>query len=189
MSDGKAPQSGASKLASMDTELELDAISESLKLLKKLSPEGQERAYSYIGNVLGISRMLPVPAVGDEDRRGLSDPNQPKTAKNANIRFSSLAELYSAARPETGWEKVLVGGYWFQAFEGLEEFAALVVNDALKEIGAKVANVTVAFDRLKAANPSLVLQVRKSGKAQQARKQYKLTVAGMRVVEEMIGRG
>ena len=82
-----------------------------------------------------------------------------------------------------------MGGYWFQVCGGLEEFAAQLVNDALKETGAKVANVTVAFDRLRAANPSLVLHVRKSGKAQQARKQYKLTVAGIGAVEEMISRG
>jgi hypothetical protein len=106
----------------------------------------------------------------------------------SNISYASLAELYNAARPETGAQKVLVGGYWFQVCEGLQEFSAQLVNDQLKEIGAKVANVTVAFNTLKASNPSLVLQIRKSGKAQQARKQYKLTVAGIRAVEEMIQR-
>jgi hypothetical protein len=100
-----------------------------------------------------------------------------------------LAELYSAARPETGAQKVLVGGYWLQVCSQQEEFTAQAVNDGLKETGARVANVTVAFNTLKAANPSLVLQIRKSGKAQQARKQYRLTVAGIRAVDEMISRG
>lgn len=110
-------------------------------------------------------------------------------ARSPNIGYASLAELYSAARPETGAQKVLVGGYWLQVCSQQEEFTAQAVNDGLKETGARVANVTVAFNTLKAANPSLVLQIRKSGKAQQARKQYRLTVAGIRAVDEMISRG
>jgi hypothetical protein len=188
MSEVKASQTEGSKSALSDMKLEMDAISGTLILFDKLSPEGQRRAYSYVGNVLGVSKILPT-AVGvgaDGERASIRD--QPAVAKEGNIRWSSLAELYNDARPETGWEKVLVGGYWFQVCGGMEEFSAQLVNDALKEIGAKIANVTVAFDRLKASNPSLVLQVRKSGKSQQARKQYRLTVAGISTVEEMIGR-
>jgi hypothetical protein len=188
MSDGKVEQGGAARRDLPDMKSEMDAISGSLKLLEKLSHEGQRRAYSYIGNVLGIGQMPPVAADTNTKARAAAESAQAPTADRNNIRFGSLAELYNAARPETGWAKVLVGGYWFQAIQGLEEFAALLVNDALKETGAKIANVTVAFDRLKAANPSLVIQVRKSGKAQQARKQYKLTTAGVQMVEQMIGR-
>lgn len=176
------------KQAPVDMKLEMEAISGSLKLLEKLPPEGQQRAYSYVGNVLGLSRMIPVGPSAKVGGSGSISSGKQKAVAESNIGYASLAELYNAALPETGSQKVLVGGYWFQVCERLEDFGAQVVNDSLKEIGEKVANVTVAFNTLKASKPSLVLQVRKAGKAQQARKQYRLTVAGIRAVEEMIGR-
>ena len=171
-----------------DMALEMDAISKSLKLFEKLSPAAQERAYLYLGSVLGIARSNSHAAQSGNRESGghRSAPAHP--SGQSNIGYNSLAELDHAARPETGAMKVLVGGYWLQVCNQQEEFSAQAVNDGLKEIGARVANVTVAFNTLKSANPSLVLQVRKSGKSQQARKQYRLTVAGIRAVDEMIKR-
>lgn len=171
-----------------DMALEMDAISKSLKLFEKLSPEARERAYLYLGSVLGIAKSNSQAAQsgsrGSAGRHSVPAP----AGSPSNIRYDSLAELYHAARPETGALKVLVGGYWLQVCNQQEDFSAQAVNDGLKETGARVANVTVAFNTLKAANPSLVLQVRKSGKSQQARKQYRLTVAGIRAVDDMIKR-
>lgn len=170
-----------------DMKLEMEAISGSLKLFEKLSPEGQQRAFSYLGNVLGLSKMTPAAPAAKNSGGGIAKLAEPQKQEAHNIRHGSLAELYHMARPETGADKVLVGGYWCQVCESNDEFSAQMVNDQLKEIGAKVANVTVAFNTLKAADPSLVLQVRKSGKTQQARKLYKLTIAGIQAVERMLG--
>jgi hypothetical protein len=188
MTDGKTSPTEAARPASVDLKLEMEVISGSAKLFGKLAPERVEPAYFYLGNVLGAAKMSPAGPAAKGDGSSSFKSGQHKAFSKSNITYGSLAELYNAARPETGWQKVLVGGYWFQVCEGSEEFTAQIVNDQLKEIGAKVANVTVAFNTLKAFNPSLVLQVRKMGKAQQARKQYKLTVAGIRAVEELIGR-
>jgi hypothetical protein len=188
MTEPKPMPAEMPKQVPVDMKKEMEAITGSLKLLDVLSPEGQHRAFSYIGNVLGLSAMI---AVRSSDKASASRPTNiaPHGVPGAgNITYGSLSELYNAARPKTEWQKVIVGGYWFQVCNQQEEFGALAVNDGLKEIGAKVSNVTVAFNAAKEANPSLVLQVRKSGKAQQARKLYKLTVAGIRAVEEMISR-
>lgn len=176
------------KRASSSTKLEMEAITGSLKLFEKLPLEGQQRAFSYLGNVLGLSGIATVGPLARGNSSGTGKIIERDRDQSRNINYGSLAELYSAARPETGSQKVLVGGYWSQVCQGLEEFTAQLVNDQLKEIGAKVGNVTMAFNTLKAANPSLVLQVRKSGKSKQSRKQYKLTTAGIRAVEEMISR-
>ena len=171
-----------------DMALEMEAISKSLKLFEKLSPEARERAYLYVGSVLGIATSNPPAAQSSSRESGGGRSVAASPAARSNIGYDSLAELYHAARPETGALKVLVGGYWLQVCNQQEEFSAQAVNDGLKETGARVANVTVAFNTLKSANPSLVLQVRKSGKSQQARKQYRLTVAGIRAVDDMIKR-
>lgn len=184
----KAALTEVPKQAHVDMRLEMEAITGSAKLFEKLSPEGQQRAFSYLGNVLGLSKIVSAGPAAKAGGSGALVSGMPEAVAGGSIKYTNFAELYHAARPETGWQMVLVGGYWFQVCGQQEEFGAQAVNDCLKEIGAKVANVTVAFNRLKAANPSLVLQLRKSGKAQQARKQYKLTVAGIRAVEQLIGR-
>jgi hypothetical protein len=48
-------------------------------------------------------------------------------------------------------------------------------------------NITAALDDLKEVQPQLVLQLKKSGKSRQARKTYKISVAGVQRDKEMIG--
>jgi hypothetical protein len=100
--------------------------------------------------------------------------------------FSTFAELYEAARPDSQSSKALVSGYWLQVCEGAESFASQTLNDQLKNLGQGVGNITQALEHLKRTQPALILQLKKSGKSQQSRKTYKLTVAGIKAVEAMI---
>jgi hypothetical protein len=101
-------------------------------------------------------------------------------------RFQSLADFYAACAPSQENDKALVAGYWVQVVEGAGEFDALNINRQLKNLGHGIANITSAFDSLQARRPQFVIQTRKSGTSRQARKQYKLTVEGIRTVERMI---
>lgn len=102
-------------------------------------------------------------------------------------QFSDIAELYAAAAPESEVDKALVAGYWFQFNQGQPDFGSQEVNSALKNLGHPIKNITSAFDSLKGRKPAPVMQVKKSGTSRQARKTYKLTVAGKSAVEMMIG--
>lgn len=102
-------------------------------------------------------------------------------------RFETLADLCDAASPDSDVDRALVAGYWFQFVEGAPEFGSQQVNTQLKNLGFPVANITSAFDSLKNRDPALVLQLKKSGTSKQARKTYKLTVAGKQAVDLMIG--
>jgi hypothetical protein len=99
----------------------------------------------------------------------------------------SFADLYAAAQPKTDADRALVAGFWYQFKEGQEEFASQTINSALKNLGHGVSNITKALEALKAQSPALVMQVRKSGSSQQARKKYKLTDAGKKAVELLTG--
>lgn len=103
--------------------------------------------------------------------------------------FASIADLYSAAQPKVDSDRALVAGYWYQFKVGQEDFASQTINTALKNLGHGVSNITKALETLKAQSPALVMQVRKSGSTQQARKKYKLTAAGKKAVELLIGQG
>ena len=56
----------------------------------------------------------------------------------------------------------------------------------LKNQGHPIGNITRAFDTLRESRPAYVSQLEKAGKTKQARKKMKLTVTGIRKVEEMM---
>jgi hypothetical protein len=105
---------------------------------------------------------------------------------SASAEFTSFVDLYDAASPSTDTEKALVGGYWFQVVEERGDFGSQEVNNALKNLGYGISNVTRALDRLQERKPALVRQVSKSGRTQQARKRHKLTEAGINAVKDLL---
>jgi hypothetical protein len=176
--------------APQDPKKEVDLMVSVYNQLKELPPDGRQRVLIWLASALGVSTAaLPVhPPAGvppPGKKQGHHEKESDHNVKHS-IEYNTFAELYDAAGPEPAWEMALVGGYWFEVCQGAEDFGAQDVNDQLKHVGANVSNITVAFNTLIHATPRLVLQIRKSGKSQQARKRYKLTVAGRRAVEQMI---
>jgi hypothetical protein len=104
-------------------------------------------------------------------------------------QFGNLSELYAATSPESESDKVLVAAYWAQFGEGKPEFTSQEINSALKNLGHPIKNITSAFDTLRARKPTPVMQLRKSGTSRQARKTFKLTIAGKSAVEALIHQG
>ena len=99
--------------------------------------------------------------------------------------FSDL--LDATQSPSTDADRALVGGYWFQVVQGRETFTGFQVNNELKNAGHGIGNITDALTTLQRRSPAQVRQTMKSGRTRQARKTYKLTVAGVRAVQAMMG--
>ncbi len=104
-------------------------------------------------------------------------------------RFADVADLVHAAQPQGGPEHALAVAYWIQRVEGHDGWAGAQINDQLKNLGHPQTNITATLSRLIKRKPSLVVQTAKTGRSQQARKTYKLTAAGLRVVEQMLTTG
>jgi len=167
-----------------DPLVELTAMQEVHAILAKLSPEARGRVVAWAVSVMNVAASPSTPS----GRPAASAEKRPtgSTGEGAGDSFDTFAELFSAAAPKTNAEKALVGGYWLQACQGAESFVSMAVNNELKNLGEGVENITTAFDGLKDSKPQLALQLRKEGKSQQARKKYKLSLAGIRLVERMI---
>jgi hypothetical protein len=69
---------------------------------------------------------------------------------------------------------------------GESDFDAFNANRELRHVGYEASNITRDFDNLMSRTPSLLLQTKKMGNTKQARKQYRLTHAGVKAVEEML---
>jgi hypothetical protein len=164
---------------------EFAAMEAIYKALEPLSDEARTRVVAYISARLEVAPAVPRP-------QGLAGPTQEQEAQLAQEqakapKYNSFAELFDAAAPNSNSERALVAGYWVQVCGGADNFDGFSANRELKNLGHGLANVTVAVEALRNQQPALALQLTKAGKTQQARKTYKLTLAGIKAVEGMIG--
>jgi hypothetical protein len=157
---------------------ELDAMQSVFDVLDPLEPEARSRVMSWVANRLDIQGAPKAKVAKEEDKK--------EKEKQIDKDFNTFADLYHAASPSSNSEKALVAGYWLQVHKGTDEFGSQSVNKELQNLGHQIANVTEAFNQLKTKKPALAIQVKKSGKSQQARKTYKLTHTGVTKVESML---
>lgn len=176
----------------LDVDAEFSAMQTVFGALRPLDESAQQRVLDYVSNRFGLAvqprRAAPSAASEGreeeaEDNRADDDAAMPPSGIPS---FGSFAELYDAAQPKSQSDKALVAGYWLQQSQGGESFDSFSVNKELKNLGEGVPNITSALDTLKGQKPALVLQLKKSGKSRQARKTYKVTVAGLKNVENML---
>jgi hypothetical protein len=74
------------------------------------------------------------------------------------------------------------------AREGMEAFPSQTVQALLTHLGFRLTNVTDSLGQCMREKPAWIIQTRKSGSSQQARKTYKVTDAGFRHLSEMLER-
>jgi hypothetical protein len=166
---------------------EIDAMTEIARALQPLEAESRRRVLQWAADSFGATVVLGSGAknvaghcdrdLGGEGLRDLTD------------RFTDLAELYTATAPKSDPEKALVVGYWFQKMGNDADFDSGSVNRELNQLGYRIGNITSALGSLIARKPQMVIQTRKSGSTQQARKRYRLTNEGIKQVERMLPGG
>lgn len=170
-----------------DADAEFSAMQTLYKVLEPLDDDARSRVVNYIAARLEIALQ----GAGRPSSSGLGTTSGAEEIAIEQERvgapkYSTFAELYDATQPEGNADKALVAGYWLQVCQSAESFDGFSANKELKHLGRGVPNITNAIDSLKGQKPALALQLRKSGKSQQARKAYKITVAGIKAVEAMI---
>lgn len=170
-----------------DADAEFSAMQTLYTALQPLDDDARSRVVAYIVARLEIalqggaklSAPIPTSVEGGEEAAIIQE-------EKGAPKYSTLAELSDAAQPKSNADKALVAGYWLQICQGADSFDAMSANRELKHLGEAIANITNAIDSLKGQKPALAIQLKKSGKSQQARKVYKITVAGIKAVEAMI---
>ncbi|HEX8365065.1 MAG TPA: hypothetical protein VF603_07260 [Allosphingosinicella sp.] len=172
--------------AADDADAEFGAIQTVYTTLRTLDDEARRRVLEYVGSRFGIQLRAPQKGVQTPAADEADESEEPSGKSGTPASFTSFAELHDAAQPKSQPERALVAGYWLQVCEGADSFDSQSANTALKHLGLGVANITSAIESLKGQKPALALQLKKSGKSRQARKTYKITVAGVKAVEAMI---
>jgi hypothetical protein len=155
---------------------ELEAMAQVQVAFEPLDAEARGRVLAWIASRFDLDHSGVAPPSGrDEDAEVGEAP-----------AFSEIGDLMHASGASTGPQRALVAGYWFQVVHKQPGFGGGEINGALKDLGHGLANVTKTLESLKAKKPALVLQIQKTGRSRQARKTYKLTVEGVRVVDRLL---
>lgn len=161
---------------------ELVAMSAVVDAIKDLDDDVRARVIDWAAKRYDVKVQATKPEGGD-DAAGAAEDEE--SAAHGFKHFSDV--LDATHSPRTDADRALVGGYWFQVVQGQETFTGYQVNNELKNAGHGIGNITDALTTLQRRTPAQVRQTMKSGRTKQARKTYKLTVAGVRAVEAMMG--
>jgi hypothetical protein len=165
---------------------EIAAMNTITAALSPLEPEVVRRVLRW-----AIERFQPRPVAGESHVASAvaSMAGSGTVTAVSAPTFLNLADVIDKAQPETGLDRVLTIAYYFQVVMAQEEWDAQAVNSELKHLGYPSTNITRDLDTLMARTPRAVLQTRKEGTTKQARKRYKLTREGIKIVEKLISAG
>jgi len=166
-----------------DPMAELTAMTDIAKALQPLDSDAIRRVLIWAADRFNATVNL---GTQESEADSITDDGNDTGQRAIQDEFSDVADLYAAASPRNDPEKALLVAYWFQKLNGQTDFDSATVNKELKHLGHGVTNITTALSSLISRKPQLVIQTRKSGSSQQARKRYKLTNEGLKQVERMI---
>jgi hypothetical protein len=154
-------------------DLELAAMAKVKEALSGLEADSRQRVISWAIDLFSLVKATP-------SKKG-SDP----TPLKGQV-FEDAATLFTTANPQGKGDMALVVAYWFQVIQKDVEFGSQKINSQLKNLGRPDSKINRTFLDLMGQAPALVMQTRRGGKAQQARKTYKLTQAGIDRVKTLL---
>lgn len=158
-----------------DAITELEAMKKVAEALQDLESDARARVLNWTAGHYQIGEAA------QRSRAGVRE----EIAPNNEEVFETIADLFAKTQPSSDAEKALVAGYWLQVEQGSSGFGTQEINLELKHLGYGIGNITRAFEALKKTRPQQVIQLRKAGTTRQARKTFKLTDAGIKVVKAM----
>lgn len=136
-----------------------------------------------------LRSALPEFERAGEEGRGVPAPPSGEATPPASRAPATLRELAREAPPRRASESALLGAYFLSVVRGQELLGSQAINAELKRADLVVSNITRAIETNTHARPPLMEQVKKLGTTKQARKQYRITEAGIDRVEQRLGAG
>lgn len=97
-----------------------------------------------------------------------------------------LGSLLARWNPSTMSDKALLGAYYLSRVRGEETVTSQAINSELKRNGLAISNITRAIEANMRPDRPLMVQEKKMGSTKQARKQYRITPAGIDAVERRL---
>lgn len=187
---------------------ELTTLMKCVELIGELNPEARTRITHYLASKFDVDiqsasskPLASVPTVSEDAKAdaGTASATSSKSivdktilrklGENEHLRiedFSTSAELFKVAKPKRAHEKALVIAAYLTVIKGNKELKSADIQKGLREVDKGLQNITNVITRLQTNKPKLMVQTRKAGDTQQARKRFKVTQEGLDMVEAML---
>src|ERR1035441_3241552 len=149
---------------------EIEAMGKVADALLDLDEGARERVLKWAGARYGVKIDVTGPGAAEDSRVDLDEAGN--GGEDSGSSHEHFAEMFDAASPTTNEDKALVAAYWIQVREGNDQWSSSVLNSQLKNLGHPIPNITRALDANMNRQPKRVIQLKKSGSSQQARKTY-----------------
>jgi hypothetical protein len=164
---------------------EIEVMREINRLLNNLESSQRSRIIRWLYDKYVVdSESASFQSKADDNPQSVSGETQSDSQTSQQPQHQNFADFFAAVNPQTDSERALISSYWLQVKEGKESVRAYDVNALLKDLGHPINNITRAFDHLQSKSPQLIMQIRKKGRSQQARKRYRVTQAGIDKITE-----
>lgn len=118
--------------------------------------------------------------------RGRGRPRSERPSENGDGTEGDLASLLTRWTPTTMSDKALLGAYYLSRVRGDDTVTSQAINSELKRNGLAISNITRAIEANMRPDRPLMVQEKKMGSTKQARKQYRITPAGVEAVERRL---
>jgi hypothetical protein len=188
---------------------ELTTLMKCVELIGELNSEAQARITNYLSSKFeGELPLIQAKSAADtsatakeskssEGGAAVATASKPAVDKqifrkledNEHLRiedFSNSADLFKVAKPKRAHEKALVVAAFLTVKQGLKELKSSDIQKGLRDVDKGLQNITNVITRLQTNKPKLMVQTRKAGETQQARKRFKVTQEGLDMVEAML---
>lgn len=169
---------------------EIQAIAAVNTALKDLAEDERYRVIQWLANkyvVAGMPQMKianPTLVAGQQsdevtDTVEVIDDEKPV--------YDTFAELLAASGADTETKRFLVAAYWVQVVSGNERWKSFQVNNELKNTGNQIETIGNATRPLLAQKPAPIVQLaKKSSASGHGTREFKMTTAGIELVEKML---
>jgi hypothetical protein len=131
------------------------------------------------------STQAPPPSVASSAPRPRGRPRA-DASSGGHEDTGDLASLLTRWSPTTMSDKALLGAYYLTRARGEDTVTSQAINTELKRNGLAISNITRAIEANMRPDRPLMVQEKKMGSTKQARKQYRITPAGVETVERKL---
>ncbi|MCF8363758.1 MAG: hypothetical protein K9G70_14160 [Prolixibacteraceae bacterium] len=180
---------------------EIEAISKSYDVLKDLDDNSKKRVIQWLVSKFNLAdefysskvhfKKNEEPKVlthkaNNEEQEEIEAEVVGSTNEEEIEYYSSVADFFAKINPSSGSKKALTIATYLQVTKNLPDITGYEINKELKHLGHASKNITVDIKNLIQTKPQLMIQTRKDGTSQQAKKKYKVTDAGLKHIKEIL---
>ena len=165
----------------MGQDEELEVMSAVYQEFMRIDDEAKQRVLDWVAGKFSL--ISPITGITGTKTLAGQVPSRETISIES---FSSVADAFNAASPEIDRDKALIVAAFLQKNLGKDEITGYEINNELRQLGHGLNNITDAINQMMDKRPKLMIQVKKEGKTKQARKKYKVTTEGLKVVQQML---